>query len=529
MDNQKKIAVRAWLAAVCFGAASLAVPVPMIHAEDSVLELQAQYEKLERQIKENQAKLDAKKQDASEQKEVVSEIESEIGALNSQITILNKKIDLLNSEIGTLNEDIDSLDQEIFAMETQIAQTKEDIERSQKQVDSTYKKALDRLAKSYMAGSASDLELLLGAKSMTDVLTWQQYIQNASEYDRGIIQNLESNIQQLEDLQNGLDNAVVEVAAKKEQAQAQKADLETKQADVQVSADDLNTKKNTANAKRNQAYSLLKSMNSESEEYKKLDAQMRAEEERIDAEMNARLAKIASVQAEPAPETTTAAAPSTTAKDPSAIGNRANEMLSSLLNAATSSADAENASANENDPAVPSPGNLFGESGSTASTTAAESTTAAGGSQKASTGSGSSKNRGLICPIQNPHAVVSGTYPYYASGGVHHGIDIVVTDTGKTMGHAIVAPQSGKVITVGYGDASCGNYIEIDHGDGLVTRYYHCSAILVALGQTVSQGQTIGKVGDTGNTTGPHLHFEVLLNTTSGLIRQNPLSYISVP
>ena len=141
----------------------------------------------------------------------------------------------------------------------------------------------------------------------------------------------------------------------------------------------------------------------------------------------------------------------------------------------------------------------------------------------------SPKDRNLICPIQDPHAVVSGTYPYYQSGGVHHGIDIVVTDQGKTYGHDIVAPQSGKVITLEFGDASRGNYMEIDHGEGLVTRYYHCSTILVSLGQTVSKGQVIAKVGDTGNATGPHLHFEILLNTTSGLIRQNPLSYISVP
>ena len=85
------------------------------------------------------------------------------------------------------------------------------------------------------------------------------------------------------------------------------------------------------------------------------------------------------------------------------------------------------------------------------------------------------------------------------------------------------------MITVGYDMASRGHYFEIDHGNGLVTRYYHCSAVSVSLGQTVKQGQEVAKIGETGNANGPHLHFEVLLNTKNGLIRQNPLSYISVP
>ena len=527
MERQKKTAVKAWMAAICFGAASLAVPFPAIHAEDSVLELQAQYDKLERQIKENQAKMDAKKQDASEQKDVVSEIDSEISSLNSQITILNKKIEILNDEIGSLNANIDSLDQEIFTMESTIARTKEEIEKSQKQIDATYNKALNRLAKSYMAGTASELELLLGAKSMTEVLTWQQYIQNASEYDRGILENLEESVQQLEGLQEALDEAVVDVAAKKEEAQAQKTDLQSKQADVQVSADSLSVKKNTANAKRNEAYALLRTMNSESEEYKRLDAEMRAEEERIDAEMNARLAKIASVQSDPVPATTAASASIDTSK----IGDIAGDFLSSLTDGAAASLTNGATSDPQNQPdaasgEVKSEVDPFADSNEndTSTTTAATTSQPAGGSQAASTGTGNGKSRGLICPIRDPHAVVTTQY----SGG-HHGIDIVITDAGKTMGHDIVAPQNGKVITVGYGDAQRGNYMEIDHGEGLVTRYYHLSSLGVSLGQTVSQGQVIGKVGDTGNSRGPHLHFEVLLNTTSGLNRQNPLSYISVP
>ena len=74
-----------------------------------------------------------------------------------------------------------------------------------------------------------------------------------------------------------------------------------------------------------------------------------------------------------------------------------------------------------------------------------------------------------------------------------------------------------------------GNYIILDHGNGLFTAYYHCSSILISQGQTVKQGQVIAKAGHTGNTTGPHLHFEVRTNNNGTVTRQNPLSYVSKP
>ena len=87
----------------------------------------------------------------------------------------------------------------------------------------------------------------------------------------------------------------------------------------------------------------------------------------------------------------------------------------------------------------------------------------------------------------------------------------------------ISAAESGKVITASY-HWSYGNYIVIDHGNGLSTLYAHCSSLAVGAGQSVSKGQTIGYIGSTGNSTGPHLHFEVRVNGS----RTNPLNYISV-
>lgn len=85
----------------------------------------------------------------------------------------------------------------------------------------------------------------------------------------------------------------------------------------------------------------------------------------------------------------------------------------------------------------------------------------------------------------------------------HQGMDI-----GAASGSAIVAAASGTVVVSTY-SYSAGNYIMINHGGGIYTVYMHCSQLLVSEGQEVSQGQTIAKVGSTGYSTGPHLHFGI--------------------
>lgn len=84
-------------------------------------------------------------------------------------------------------------------------------------------------------------------------------------------------------------------------------------------------------------------------------------------------------------------------------------------------------------------------------------------------------------------------------------------DYAASAGTSILAAAGGTVTTVSY-IYYRGNYIQINHGGGLSTLYQHCSAIYASAGQSVSAGQVIAAVGSTGNSTGPHLHFEVWVN-----------------
>ncbi|ANX01901.1 peptidase M23 [Thermoclostridium stercorarium subsp. leptospartum DSM 9219] len=97
-------------------------------------------------------------------------------------------------------------------------------------------------------------------------------------------------------------------------------------------------------------------------------------------------------------------------------------------------------------------------------------------------------------------------HPIYKKYHFHTGVDIA-----GEIGNPIYAAASGTVIAVGK-NGGYGYMVDIDHGNGLVTRYAHCSKILVKKWQKVKAGEKIAEVGDTGVTTGPHLHFEILLN-----------------
>ena len=82
-----------------------------------------------------------------------------------------------------------------------------------------------------------------------------------------------------------------------------------------------------------------------------------------------------------------------------------------------------------------------------------------------------------------------------------------------TGGQAVptYAAAAGTVVIAGWSN-SAGNWVVINHGNGIVTKYMHHSALCVSAGQTVSKGQQIGLTGTTGNSTGVHLHFQVEVN-----------------
>lgn len=141
-------------------------------------------------------------------------------------------------------------------------------------------------------------------------------------------------------------------------------------------------------------------------------------------------------------------------------------------------------------------------------------------------------SEGFIWPVSTSKMISSPIGSRVAPGGFgstnHKGVDIC--NVGYTS--SVYATKSGRVLLTnssGWG-GGYGNYVVIDHGGGLTTLYAHMSVVKVSPGDTVSQGTVIGVTGNTGASTGPHLHYDVrtttIVNGKSVTVYQNPLNYL---
>ena len=123
-----------------------------------------------------------------------------------------------------------------------------------------------------------------------------------------------------------------------------------------------------------------------------------------------------------------------------------------------------------------------------------------------------------VTPVMGSVTSVYGYRDHPVSGEYlfHAGVDLAAE-----TGTPILAFASGVVDYIGESDAY-GLYVQLDHGNGVTSFYCHCSALYVQKGETVTKGQTIAAVGETGNATGPHLHLEMKRDG----VRLNPIYYI---
>ncbi len=129
--------------------------------------------------------------------------------------------------------------------------------------------------------------------------------------------------------------------------------------------------------------------------------------------------------------------------------------------------------------------------------------------------------KGFVLPIERfPELRISSHYGM-RDGKMHGGVDLAGVN-GSAYGKAIYAADAGTVLKSGY-HSSFGNYVLVEHKDGVATLYAHASKLLVSVGAVVKRGQKIAEVGNTGYSFGAHLHFEVHLNGK----RTNPEPYLA--
>lgn len=397
----------------------------------------------------------------TELQNTVNSLKSESATYTQQKEALDQKVDLTLKEITNIEDQINTYGALITEKEAEL-QAAEDEQAYQLERYETRLRSMEE------DGNLTYLSVLFSARNFSDLITKIYDIQEIMDYDRMVADELEQ--------------ATIAVKEAKEQLEATKIELED-------SKTELESAKTQLEAEVSEAQAVITELNANiSESQEEIDA-LAADQDRVDAEINSATQDVSELDSsiQTAIAGQKAAAEKAAAEAASAAAARAAAAASAATSGSSSSSTSSSSSSS---------------SGSTSASTA----TAVSGTGMFNWPSATRTVTSNYGYRVNP---VTGVYK------LHAGADI-----GAPMGSAILAAAGGQVVTAEY-SSSYGNYVLINHGGGYYTLYAHASALCVSAGQTVCQGQTIAKVGSTGNSTGPHLHFEIRVNGST----VNPLSF----
>ncbi|MCI8497587.1 MAG: peptidoglycan DD-metalloendopeptidase family protein [Clostridiales bacterium] len=429
---------------------------------EKIAALNQENEKLESQIAAAQSKMDG----AAEEKELtlqkINNVYEQITLLSEQISGYEGEIAVINSQIGECDSNITALTDKISEMESQISQKETDIEEN-------YELFKRRMRSLYMTGEVNTLTVLLNSEDFADYLLKTEISKKVAKHDQELISTLKQDIE--------------EINQSKAEVEASKADLESQKTSMVE-------KREASQAKLNEVNEAQSALSERQAELERLYRENSDITSRLSKEIQDARDRIVANKKE--------------------IQQANKELEESVNNSSSNSGNGNQSSGNGNTSTKPNPGTDTKPSGGGSSSGSSGSSSGSSGSQVSGTG--------YIWPVPGyAYQITSGYGPRW--GSFHYGIDI----SGYAInGKNVVASKAGTVTTVMYSDTGYGNRVMITHDDGQQTLYAHCSSLLVSNGQRVEQGQVIARVGSTGNSTGPHLHFEVRV----GGSKVNPMHYL---
>ncbi|MDY3118472.1 MAG: peptidoglycan DD-metalloendopeptidase family protein [Peptoniphilus sp.] len=397
----------------------------------------------------------------SQTKGQVASVEAEIRALDAQITQVNVKIDRLNGEMQKL--------------QAEIAQTKAELEAAKAELLAKKDLYAKRLRAMYIANDRGYLDILLDSADAESLIGNARMVRSIAVSDRKLIDEITAKVKEIEEKQALLAEQEKQLAQKQEQARKERSNLEA------------------ANAQKTSFMNgLMSSLSAYEAQYDEMLRQSDAIESQI-ANLDISIQKAKEEEAARIAKEKAAAQEARRQKE--AAVDRANKASKasgrSSVESGTRSASSSSSDTSQSYDVV-----QYGEQAT----------------PEAKTGE-------LYWPVPGYHRITSPfgyrIHPILKYRKLHTGVDI-----GAPNGAPVVSAQSGTVIASRFMNGY-GNCIMVDHGSK-VTVYAHLSSRAVSPGQSVSAGQTIGYVGSTGMSTGPHLHFEVRVN---GAV-QNPLNYL---
>lgn len=406
----------------------------------------------------------------------ISDLEQQLQQLEQENQKYQKILDDTKSDIAEKEEyksalvsKVQVLDEKIAVTREKISSLNDDIKEKQdaydkglSEVEDQFDALANRLRILYMSGNATDLEIIFGAKNFSDLIDKMELVKSLANSDKELISEIQTKLDEL--------------STKKESLEADKKDLETQQASLKSDQDEFN-----------------KLISDNDEILKNLYASNSEAQNSLES---------AALQSDE-------------------IEAKISQYYAAQKAAAEHAAQASQSSS----------------SSGSSSSSSSSSSSGSSSSGSSSSGSSSSGSSSVIVPSGSGFAwptpgFVSRSSEWFEDREVynHGGIDIAGAGI---MGTPVVAAADGTVVatnsscTHNWGKSySCGcgggygNYVMISHAGGKMTVYGHLTSLTVSSGQSVSRGQIIGYVGSTGNSTGPHLHYECRLNG----VRYNPMS-----
>lgn len=396
----------------------------------------------------------------------ISQAQEDLNDIQQEKSETLNQVENLMSQISDYQSDIDELDSQITSLQNKIKEAQKQIETDEEE----YKKqqaALDeRLVTMYENGDISYLDVLLSASSLTDFISSYYIVSEITSYDTEMLKQVEEEKQKIETEKTELENSKTSLDEAKKNKKAKASALKVAKKEKEAKASELSESEKATQKEIEEMLEDKAVIDKELKELARQEAE-RIEKERIEKER---------IEKEKREKEAAEAA-------------KKNQSSSSSNTSSGKHNSSSNSNNNTSTPSVS--GFIFPVSG---------------------------------CSKANIRVK---TFPSYAG---HTGVDVNINVTGKT----VVAAKGGTVLkseALKNSDGSYrsyGEFIMINHGDGTVTLYAHMLAgsRKVSKGDKVFQGQALGIVGSTGNSTGTHLHFEVQVLTNGSFKAVNPLPYL---
>ena len=458
--------------------APLCTPIASVAKSSSTQASQEQRkEELEKQLAETDKKLKELGKEKKDAQEYLDVIDTKLDTLKEQYSITQNEVEQTQNRVNKTEQSIKTNTITLANIETDLTK----MEAQSVELESDYRQIQDRyyqrMRAIYISGETeSVLSFLLSANGISSFLTRLEMVSAISRQDSRLMKDIKGKIDQIQQMRTDLCNKQEELNKTQKILQSDTQSLKIQQATLSVKEDEMKEKKTAMENQQKEANAVLQQINDKTKEYSELHDMTQEEINRIDREIEEAIKKYK--------DSLTTTKPSTTKKPTTS----------------TTESEAEQTTQ------VPEASGYI--------------------------------NMTYPCPAYTKITCAFNGYPG------HKGCDF---STGGTTGHSIVAVDSGTVIVStditcnrstctksyhGSGYCSYGRYIVIMHdkpnknGETVYTLYAHNSSRSVNEGEYVSKGQQIALSGSTGNSTGPHLHFEVRLGNGSYSDAVNPAYYL---